>query len=550
MIKGADGEYRLAKDARPIVAREAPATCPLCGGKELIQDPDVLDTWFSSGLWPFSTLGWPDQTEDLKTFYPTSALVTGFDILFFWVARMIMMGLKFMGDVPFRDVYIHALVRDEQGQKMSKSKGNVIDPLEIMSQCGTDAFRFTLAAMAAMGRDIKLAEDRIAGYQNFVNKLWNAARFVQMNLGGANGTGDHTSSVLDDRHLGFAERWIRSRLAFAITESRNAIEAYRFNDYANVLYQFTWHEFCDWYIEMSKLALNGTDARVAARSRKLLQELLDQILLLLHPVMPFVTEEIWQVLGDNRKSIMVQPYPDAQASWIDEETEKQMKFLMGVIRAIRNLRTEMNCPPGKEVSVIFCGQRRRSRLSTRARSILTLACAGRRVGVSSSWRSPKGSGDRGGWSDGNLFAIGRSRQSRRGAGEAGERSGQDRRRAGASAKETRQCRLPRQSQARSDSQRSGKRRASSRKRFARLETAWRKFRKSKREGIEPMDIHVSPQIERLIRDSLDEDIGAGDLATMATDLGGIARHGVISRQKRWSRGRFGFARPNFLFHRS
>ncbi len=182
LIAGTEGNYRLTKDAQPFVSRQVPESCPRCGGKDLIQDPDVLDTWFSSGLWPFSTLGWPDKTEDLKTFYPTSTLVTGFDILFFWVARMIMMGLKFMGDVPFRDVYIHALVRDEQGQKMSKSKGNVIDPLEIMGKYGTDAFRFTLAAMAAMGRDIKLAEERIAGYQNFVNKLWNAARFVQMNF--------------------------------------------------------------------------------------------------------------------------------------------------------------------------------------------------------------------------------------------------------------------------------------------------------------------------------------------------------------------------------
>ena len=355
LIKGADGEYRLGKDAKPIVARQVPEKCPTCGGKDLIQDPDVLDTWFSSGLWPFSTLGWPDQTVDLKDFYPTSTLVTGFDILFFWVARMIMMGLKFMGDVPFRDVYIHALVRDEQGQKMSKSKGNVIDPLDVMSQYGTDAFRFTLAAMAAMGRDIKLAEDRIAGYQNFVNKLWNAARFVQMNLGDADGANGNSSGVIDDCDLGFAERWIRSRLVFAIAEARNAIDSYRFNDYANVLYQFTWHEFCDWYIEMSKLALNSADANVAARSRKLLRELLDQILLLLHPVMPFVTEEIWQVLGANRESIMVQPYPVAQAAWVDAETEKNMTFLMDVIRAIRNLRTEMNCPPGKEVRVVFCG---------------------------------------------------------------------------------------------------------------------------------------------------------------------------------------------------
>jgi len=353
LIRGADGEYRLGKDAKPIVGREAPTKCPACGGGELIQDPDVLDTWFSSGLWPFSTLGWPERTEDLKSFYPTSTLVTGFDILFFWVARMIMMGLKFMGNVPFRDVYIHALVRDEQGQKMSKSKGNVIDPLDVMSEYGTDAFRFTLAAMAAMGRDLKLAEDRISGYQNFVNKLWNAARFVQMNLSDSNG--DRSGSALDDGSLDFAARWIRSRLAFTIAEARAAIDAYRFNDYANALYQFTWHEFCDWYIEMSKLALSSADAETAQRSRKRLRELLDQILLLLHPITPFVTEEIWQVWGEPRASIMVQPYPQAQSDWRDEATEARMTFLMDIIRAVRNLRTEMNCPPGKEVRVIFCG---------------------------------------------------------------------------------------------------------------------------------------------------------------------------------------------------
>jgi len=354
LIAGADGDYRLTKDAQPFVSRQTPESCPQCGGKDLIQDPDVLDTWFSSGLWPFSTLGWPDKTDDLKTFYPTSTMVTGFDILFFWVARMIMMGLKFMGDVPFRDVYIHALVRDEQGQKMSKSKGNVIDPLDIMSQYGTDAFRFTLAAMAAMGRDIRLAEERIAGYQNFVNKLWNASRFVQMNLAVEGGTSGNGPAAQENLNL--ADRWIRSRLASTIVEARQAIDAYRFNDYANVLYQFTWHEFCDWYIEMSKLALNSTDAGEAAKSRKLLRQLLDQILLLVHPIMPFVTEEIWQVIGDERKSIMVTPYPTAETNWVDQSVEKQMDFLMGVIRAIRNLRTELNCPPGTEVKVIFRGE--------------------------------------------------------------------------------------------------------------------------------------------------------------------------------------------------
>jgi valyl-tRNA synthetase len=356
IITAADGGYSLTRDAQPIVGRERPESCPKCGGKDLLQDPDVLDTWFSSGLWPFSTLGWPERTEDLKTFYPTSTLVTGFDILFFWVARMIMMGLKFMGDVPFRDVYIHALVRDEQGQKMSKSKGNVIDPLEIMSKYGTDAFRFTLTAMAAMGRDIKLAEERVGGYQNFVNKLWNAARFVQINLADSADVRTQGQSRLAANDLRLADRWIRSRLASTIRDAREAVEDYRFNDYANVLYQFTWHEFCDWYIEMSKLSLNGTNAVQATESRQLLRELLEQILLLLHPVMPFVTEEIWQVFGDQRPSIMVEPYPRVEASWIDTGCEKQMDFLMGVIRAVRNLRTELNCPPGKEVKVIFCAQ--------------------------------------------------------------------------------------------------------------------------------------------------------------------------------------------------
>jgi valyl-tRNA synthetase len=356
LIAAADGGYTLTKDAKPIVGRERPESCPQCGGKELLQDPDVLDTWFSSGLWPFSTLGWPERTSDLKEFYPTSTLVTGFDILFFWVARMIMMGLKFMGDVPFRDVYIHALVRDEQGQKMSKSKGNVIDPLEIMDRYGTDAFRFTLAAMAAMGRDIKLAEERIGGYQNFVNKLWNAARFVQMKLADGNDVRPNGECRLAAGDLGLADRWIRSRLGATIREAREAADGYRFNDYANVLYQFTWHEFCDWYIEMSKISLNGADVFQAAQSRQLLRELLEQILRLLHPIMPFVTEEIWQSLGDQRPSIMVERYPKVESAWIDGNVENQMEFLMGVIRAVRNLRTELNCPPGKEVKVIFCGQ--------------------------------------------------------------------------------------------------------------------------------------------------------------------------------------------------
>jgi valyl-tRNA synthetase len=353
IMKSAAGETLLTRDARPIVARQAPEQCPRCGGKALVQDPDVLDTWFSSGLWPFSTLGWPEQTEELKAFYPTSTLVTGFDILFFWVARMIMMGLEFMRDVPFKDVYIHALVRDEQGQKMSKSKGNVIDPLEVMAQYGTDAFRFTLAAMAAMGRDIKLAEDRIAGYQNFVNKLWNAARFVLMNAGEDMQERDDGARALAQTGWNFADRWIRSRFAATIADARAAIDSYRFNDYANVLYQFTWHEFCDWYIEMSKLSLNSDGA--GEKTRRVLVELLEQILLLLHPIVPFVTEEIWHVMGEQRPSIMIQPYPAAEPTWRDERVEGEMEVLMDTIRAIRNLRSGLNCAPGKEVKAIFRG---------------------------------------------------------------------------------------------------------------------------------------------------------------------------------------------------
>jgi len=390
MVRGNQNECIFTRDAKPIVARETPCSCPACGGTELIQDPDVLDTWFSSALWPFSTLGWPDETEDLKSFYPTTALVTGFDILFFWVARMIMMGLKFMDDIPFRNVYIHALVRDQEGQKMSKSKGNVIDPLDVMNQYGTDAFRFTLAAMAAMGRDIKLAEDRIGGYQNFVNKLWNAARFVLLNLGDDVKSLALDSPALSSDSLDFPDRWIRSRLAWTIGEARKAIDAYRFNDYANILYQFTWHELCDWYIEMSKLALNGADGSDPKKKRQLLRELLEQILLLLHPVMPFVTEEIWHALGEGRPTVMIQPYPRPNLQWIEPETEQKMEFLFETIRAIRNLRTEMNCPPGKEVKVIFYGSEPSlSFLSEQQPYIRALARAGS-VDYQTSGERPKG----------------------------------------------------------------------------------------------------------------------------------------------------------------
>ena len=330
-----------------VVARETPNSCSACSSTDLVQETDVLDTWFSSALWPFSTLGWPEKTDSLKRFYPTSVLCTGFDILFFWVARMIMMGLKFMGDVPFRDVYIHALIRDAEGQKMSKTKGNVIDPLEVMEQYGTDALRFTLAAFAAQGRDIKLAEDRIEGYRNFCNKLWNASRFVFMNLEDYKG-----SCALDERSkFSSADLWILSRLNWATKEVNEALEAFRFNDAALTVYKFIWNEYCDWYIELtkSKLADPGWE-RVAAQN--MLIHVLDSALKLLHPFMPFITEEIWQKLPQNEDSIMVSAFPEYREAETNEAIEKEMAVIMEVITGIRNIRGEMNLNPGLKLNVL------------------------------------------------------------------------------------------------------------------------------------------------------------------------------------------------------
>ena len=288
-IVTADGRTTILQGAVPIVSKSVPTRCPTCHSQQLFRDPDVLDTWFSSALWPFSTLGWPDQTPELKTYYPTSTLVTGLDILFFWVARMIMMGIKFMGDVPFKNVYIHALVRDAEGQKMSKSKGNVIDPLHVMEQFGTDALRFTLASMASPGRDIKLAEERIEGYRNFANKIWNAARFALMYL-------DGPRTVLPPRQRTFPDRWILSRLDHMIRAVTTELESYRFDRAATVLYQFIWHEYCDWYLELIKPVLQTPDHPDGASTRHTLLETLETTMRLLHPFMPFITEEIWQTV--------------------------------------------------------------------------------------------------------------------------------------------------------------------------------------------------------------------------------------------------------------
>ncbi|MBI4963956.1 MAG: valine--tRNA ligase [Desulfomonile tiedjei] len=331
-----------------IVAREDPKECPSCKGSRLVQESDVLDTWFSSALWPFSTMGWPDNTPLLGTFYPTSCLVTGFDILFFWVARMMMMGLKFMNDVPFKDVYIHALVRDEQGKKMSKSLGNVIDPLMVMDKFGTDAFRFTLAALAAQGRDIRLSESRIEGYRNFMNKIWNAARFALPYLD------ENPADFSLDRFSDFSltERWILSRLNKTSQEVHQAIETYRFNDAAQTLYHFTWHEFCDWYIEEAKIPLNGSVPEETRRAAAVLHHVLDSLLRLLHPFIPFITEEIASKVPAHGETIMRGPFPAYDDSKVDDEAERHMGTLMGLITAVRSIRAEMNLPPSKALRVL------------------------------------------------------------------------------------------------------------------------------------------------------------------------------------------------------
>jgi valyl-tRNA synthetase len=332
-----------------IVAMEEPKQCSNCDGDDLVQDGDVLDTWFSSALWPFSTMGWPEKTVELERFYPTSVLVTAFDILFFWVARMMMMGLQFMKEVPFRDVYIHALVRDAEGMKMSKSTGNVIDPLVIMDGYGTDAFRFTLAAFAAQGRDVRLSEERVEGYRHFVNKIWNASRFTLMNMAGV---------VVDGtlpRPKRLADRWLLSRLQEIKRQVNEALNSYHFNDAASVIYQFAWHEFCDWYLEMIKPILYGENQRERQETQQILLHGLSSILRLLHPIMPYVTEELWHHLPGSEGSIMVADFPSPDESLVDGQSEEQMAVVMDLTTAIRNIRGEMNVAPAAQVDAVVFG---------------------------------------------------------------------------------------------------------------------------------------------------------------------------------------------------
>jgi valyl-tRNA synthetase len=333
------------RDGSVHVSRTDLTTCPECGGA-VRQDTDVLDTWFSSQLWPFSTFGWPDDTPDLRTFYPTSVLVTGFDILFFWVARMAMSGIHFMGDVPFRDVFLHAMVRDAEGQKMSKTKGNVIDPLWMMEKYGTDAFRFTLAALAAQGRDIRLAEERIEGYRNFANKLWNVSRLVLSNLEG------YDAKAARKAKPSLPDQWIEARLAATTAVVRNALRQYRFNDAASALYQFIWHELADWYLEIAKLSLYRPESPAQRnRTQATLITVLDGALRLLHPFMPFITEEIWQRLPGAGESIMIAPYPRARRPAKSADVERRMTDVMALVTAIRNIRGEMRISPAQTLTV-------------------------------------------------------------------------------------------------------------------------------------------------------------------------------------------------------
>ncbi|OHD67945.1 MAG: valine--tRNA ligase [Spirochaetes bacterium RBG_16_49_21] len=329
-----------------------PSRCEKCNSNNIRQDDDVLDTWFSSGLWPFSTLGWPDATPALDKYYPTSVLVTAFDIIFFWVARMIMLGLKFMGDVPFRDVYIHALIRDEQGAKMSKSRGNVIDPLVVMDQYGTDALRFTLAMLASSGRDIVLSEKRIEGYRTFCNKVWNASRFILMNL-----ESEFREQPLEAGELDHFDKWILHRLNEAIRSIQSALSEYRFNDAAQSIYSFWWHEFCDWYIELTKQRLYSTapeSGKSSETARQVLFHVLKKSIRLLHPFMPFITEEIWnKIKGESEDLVIVSGWPAADEEFdFTAESEEALIFQQIVYR-IRNIRGEMNIPPDKKAPVIF-----------------------------------------------------------------------------------------------------------------------------------------------------------------------------------------------------
>ena len=356
-----------------IVATSPPEKCGKCDSAELKQDPDVLDTWFSSALWPFSTLGWPDDTPSLRAFYPTSTLVTAWDILFFWVARMIVMGIECMGEVPFRNVYIHPLIADpESGTKMSKSKGNVQNLLDDLKRFGTDASRFAIAASLIPSSYMMLPDSRTQGYRNFTNKLWNASRFLLMNL-----EGFEVEMAEDDLRLTLADTWIRSRFNSLVQNVTEALQSYRLGDAAQSLYEFLWHEYCDWYLELAKMRIYDQDAIGKRTAQYVAWQILEGTLRLLHPIMPFITEEIWQHLPHNGGSIMVAHWPEASPGMSDEKAEADMQLMIDVIRAIRNIYSEMNVPPSSKARIFIKvpGDATRSVLSEHAGYIYHLANA-------------------------------------------------------------------------------------------------------------------------------------------------------------------------------
>ncbi|MDC7234827.1 MAG: valine--tRNA ligase [Spirochaetales bacterium] len=328
-----------------MVTREDPESCSKCGSSNIEQDPDVLDTWFSSWLWPFSTLGWPEKTEDLDTFFPTSTLVTGYDIIFFWVARMIMSSEEFLGQAPFRDIYITPLVRDKQGRKMSKSLGNGIDPLDIVDQYGADAMKFTLAYLSAQGQDIPLEMDDIKLGSRFCNKVWNASRYILMNLEG------RELMDIKDVELKAADKWIYHRLNSAIRNVNKAVEAYRFDDMSHSVYEFFWNDFCDWYVEASKLYLYNKDDREKDRAVTVLLDVLNKSLRLLHPFMSFLTEEIFQKLPGVNEPLITAAYPEADDTLDNSELEKQFTQLQDLVQSVRTFRSEFNIPPAKDIKV-------------------------------------------------------------------------------------------------------------------------------------------------------------------------------------------------------
>ena len=363
---GPDGEIFVER-----TEEEARSAAEAHYGKsvELTRDEDVLDTWFSSALWPFSTLGWPDETPELERHYPTDVLVTGFDIIFFWVARMMMMGLHFMDEVPFHTVYIHALVRDEKGQKMSKSKGNIMDPLAVADGPGADALRFTLAAMAAQGRDVKLSRSRIEGYRNFATKLWNAARFCEMNECRDVNEFDPTTCRLT------VNKWIVGEVGRLSRRVAEEIEAYRFNEAAGAAYRGTWGTFCDWYLELIKSELQNGTAEAKAETRVVAGWALDRILQLLHPFMPFVTEELWQQTGKREAMLIESAWPELSEDLVDLSADAEMDWVIRLISEVRAVRAEMNVPAKAQIGLWLngAGEENLRRLKDHAEAIIRLA---------------------------------------------------------------------------------------------------------------------------------------------------------------------------------